>query len=78
MAPDQGGPPTYVEDGVTGLLTDTSDPTALGASLSRALDLAAAEGAEARAAYARQVVLDRFGISRMAASLAEIYRRVAS
>ena len=78
VAPDQGGPPTYVEDGVTGLLTDTSDPTALGAALSRALDLAAAEGAEVRAAYARQVVLDRFGISTMAASLAEIYRRVAS
>lgn len=78
VAPDQGGPPTYLEDGVTGLLTDTSDTTALGAALARALDLAAAEGAEARAAYARQVVLDRFGISTMAASLADVYRRVAS
>ena len=77
VAPDHGGPPTYVEHGVTGMLVDTGDPAALGDGVSAVLDLAAAPGAETRAAHARQVVLDRFSITTMAGALAGIYREVA-
>jgi glycosyltransferase involved in cell wall biosynthesis len=77
VAPNDGGPPTYVEDGVTGVLVDTADPAALGDAVSAALDLAAAPDSEARAAHARQVVLDRFSITTMAQSLAPVYGEVA-
>ena len=76
VAPDHGGPPTYVERGVTGVLVDTTEPADLGAAVSEALDLAAAPGAEARAAHARQVVVDRFSITTMAGALARVYAEV--
>ncbi|MFN2318645.1 MAG: glycosyltransferase [Dermatophilaceae bacterium] len=77
VAPDHGGPPTYVEPGVTGVLVDTTDTRALGGAICEALDLAAGPGAQARAAHARQVVVDRFSITTMAAALADVYREVA-
>ncbi|WP_291043640.1 glycosyltransferase [Herbiconiux sp.] len=43
VAPDGGGPATYVEDGVTGFLTRTWDPSALTETIDRALDAADAE-----------------------------------
>lgn len=76
VAPDHGGPPTYVEHGTTGVLVDTTDPALLGAAVAEALDLAAAPGADDRAAHARQVVVDRFSISTMAGALARVYQEV--
>lgn len=76
VAPHEGGPPTYIEDGVTGLLVDTADPVALGRAVAAALDLAAASDTEERAAHARQVVLDRFSITTMAQALAPVYADV--
>lgn len=77
VAPGHGGPPTYVEDGRTGVLVDTSDPGLLGEAVAEALRLAASDDADERAAHARQVVLDRFSIRTMAAALADVYRGVA-
>ncbi|MFB2584644.1 glycosyltransferase [Herbiconiux liukaitaii] len=81
VAPDGGGPATYVEDGVTGFLTRTWDPAALAASIDRALAAAAAETADAlegsrRAARSRGVVERDFTIQAMATSLGGVYRQV--
>jgi glycosyltransferase involved in cell wall biosynthesis len=78
VAPNGGGPATYVDDGLTGVLTDTSRPDALAAGVGRALDLATSPGAELRDRRARAVVRERFGIDTMAASLCEVYTDVAS
>ncbi len=51
--PWEGGPATYVEDGVTGVLVDTRVPAALAGAVVAALDLTAAPGAEDRAAGGR-------------------------
>jgi glycosyltransferase involved in cell wall biosynthesis len=76
VAPRVGGPATYVEHGVTGLLVDTTSQDALAEAVVTALDLAVAPGAAARAEHARTMVAERFGIGTMAASLAGIYDRV--
>jgi glycosyltransferase involved in cell wall biosynthesis len=76
VAPREGGPATYVEHGVTGLLVETSSPKALAAALVAALDLAADRGAATRADRARALVAERFGIATMAASLAAVYSQV--
>lgn len=77
VAPDSGGPATYVEHGVTGVLTDTGDARALASALASALDLAARPDADARAARAQRLVAERFSIDTMAGALAAIYREVA-
>ncbi len=76
VAPKEGGPATYVDNGVTGILANTGSVGDLAAAVVTALDLAAAPGADLRAAQARQLVQDRFGIETMAAALADIYRDV--
>lgn len=76
VAPRDGGPATYVEHGVTGLLADTGSPAALAAALVSALDLASAPGAADRADKARTLVTDQFSIQTMASALAAIYREV--
>ncbi|MEO8830425.1 glycosyltransferase [Lapillicoccus sp.] len=78
VAPKEGGPATYVDNGVTGILVDTGSPRELAAAVVAALDLAAATGADLRAAQARRLVKERFGIETMAAALAGLYRDVAS
>ena len=78
VAPDGGGPATYVDDGVTGVLTDTAHEPALAEAVVRALDLAASAGATLRDHRSRAVVRERFGIDTMAAALAEVYGAVAS
>jgi glycosyltransferase involved in cell wall biosynthesis len=78
VAPAGGGPATYVADGETGILTDTSTPYAVAAATHAALDLAVAPGADARAREAQHMVRTRFGIDTMAVSLAEVYQRVAA
>ncbi|HSP59664.1 MAG TPA: glycosyltransferase [Ornithinimicrobium sp.] len=76
VAPREGGPATYVEQGSTGLLVDTSSPGALAAAVGSALELAAAPDAAARADRARALVAERFGVATMASSLAALYSEV--
>ncbi len=70
VAPRAGGPPSYVEDGVTGRLVDTLDPHALAAAIHDALDLAGRPG---RAEHARNLVEERFTIQAMAETLVPAY-----
>ncbi len=78
VAPDAGGPATYVEQGVTGVLVDTSSPEALAEAVTSALDLAADPGEAAGADSARAALRERFGIDATATALDEVYRGVAS
>ena len=74
VAPARGGPATYVEDGVTGVLAgDGVD--ALGAALRLA---AALTGDPGRVVRAQRLVRDRFDIRRMADALGGVYGAVAS
>jgi glycosyltransferase involved in cell wall biosynthesis len=70
VAPRIGGPASYVEDGVTGLLVDTMDRAALGAGIHGALDVAGLPG---RLERAQRLVLERFTIGAMSDALAPIY-----
>ena len=70
VAPRAGGPPSYVEDGITGRLVDTLDREALAAAIHDALDLADRSG---RADRARSLVDERLTIRAMADSLVPIY-----
>jgi len=73
VAPAGGGPATYVEPGVTGVLVNTQNPTALRNALRAALDLAARPDREQRAGQARDLVRDRFTVQAMAHTLAGVY-----
>ena len=73
VAPHGGGPATYVEPGVTGVLVDTRDPAEVAAGLHAALDISPAEDRRERAA---DTVSDRFTIEAMAAALSTIYASV--
>jgi glycosyltransferase involved in cell wall biosynthesis len=70
VAPRAGGPPSYVEEGVTGRLVDTLDKGALAAAIHDALDLAGRPG---RAEHARDLVEERFTIRSMAGTLVPAY-----
>jgi glycosyltransferase involved in cell wall biosynthesis len=74
VAPREGGPPTYVQDGVTGLLVDTTDALAIGQGLLGALELAREPAVADRT---RAVVESRFTLERMAQALVPVYRRGA-
>jgi len=76
VAPRDGGPATYVEHGITGVLADTGSLGALGGALTSALDLASAPDAAERADQARAMVTEHFSIQTMATALAVIYRGV--
>ncbi|WP_316293625.1 glycosyltransferase, partial [Clavibacter michiganensis] len=78
VAPASGGPATYVEDGVTGLLVDTTDPGDLATGIARALDIAAGPDADAAADRARDMVARTFTIQAMAGTLSRVYRDVAA
>ena len=73
VGPDRGGPPTYIEDGRTGVLVDTTDLHALRAGLARA---ASARLDSARAERARSLVRERFTVGAMAEQLVEMYSNV--
>ncbi|WP_208095747.1 glycosyltransferase family 4 protein [Leucobacter weissii] len=77
VAPERGGPATYLDHGDTGFLTDTSNVETLRATLATALDAAEQPGPEARMARARSVVAERFSIRSMAEHLTRIYASVA-
>jgi len=82
VAPAGGGPATYVEDGVTGFLTRTSDAALLAASMSDALDAMRLESAQtattdARPHRSRETVLRNFTIQAMASALSVVYADVS-
>jgi glycosyltransferase involved in cell wall biosynthesis len=77
VAPDGGGPATYIEDGVTGILTATWDRSRLHDALDVAVTAAAAEPDDARAERSRAMVRDNFTIERMSLALGGVYRTVA-
>ena len=76
VAPNGGGPATYVQQGVTGLLAPTWDVSLLGAAMTEALAIAAAETDDGRAALSRATVAESFTIQAMARALADVYERV--
>ena len=77
VAPDGGGPATYVEDGVTGVLAATWDAARLCEAMADALDLAALPD-DGRAQRAHAMVAQRFTIQTMARALAPVYDEVAA
>ncbi|QTE28216.1 glycosyltransferase [Pengzhenrongella sicca] len=78
VAPAGGGPATYVADGVTGFLVNTTDGAALAAGLRDALALAAGPSAQDGAGLALELVRRRFTIGAMARALAAVYRDVSA
>ena len=76
VAPGGGGPATYLEHGVTGLLVDTTSTDVLAGAVVAALGLAAAPDAAASAQHAKDVVTAGFSIATMASSLAAVYSEV--
>ncbi len=74
VVPRIGGPATYVQDGDTGVLVDTADPSAIAAGLAKALALAPDQG---RARRARDLVRGQFTIEGMARTMALVYGRPA-
>jgi len=77
VAPDAGGPATYVEDGTTGILVNTADAAELSDGITQALDLAAGPFGEEFAQRAADMVAGTFAIQAMAGTLAEVYHSVA-
>jgi glycosyltransferase involved in cell wall biosynthesis len=77
IAPDKGGPATYVEHGTTGFLVNTSDAAALAGGIGDALELAAGPFGDEFARRAADMVASTFAIQAMASTLAEVYNSVA-
>ena len=78
VAPAGGGPATYVENGVTGLLVDTRNHAALAAGVVSALALAQGPLGTEYAERASRMVADNFTIQAMASTLTNVYRDVAA
>ena len=72
VAPIAGGPSTYLRDGETGVLCDTSSVPGLAAAIERAAGLVDRPG---RAERAREQVLTTLTIEQMAEALAGLYPR---
>lgn len=77
VAPDGGGPATYVEEGVTGFLINTGDRGALARAVLAAFDLAQSPFGPEYADRARAMVASSFTIEAMADTLTGVYRDVA-
>lgn len=75
VAPDGGGPATYVAHERTGMLTATWDRGQLEAAVRAALEVAAVAD-PSRVDEARALVRDKFTIQAMAAALGPVYRDV--
>jgi len=76
VAPDSGGPATYVADGVTGVLTQTWNTSALEEGVATALAVAERPD-RPRADTAYEMVSENFTIQAMASALGPVYRGVA-
>ncbi|TFC66950.1 glycosyltransferase [Cryobacterium sp. TMT2-4] len=77
VAPNSGGPATYVEHAVTGFLVDTGNQTALAGGIIAALELAAGPLGPEYADRAGEMVSRSFTIQAMAETLTRVYRDVA-
>lgn len=71
VAPERGGPRTYVDHGATGVLCDTLSIGALRDAIVEAIAMTATQG---RADRSRAMVRDHLGIEQMAERLGEVYR----
>ena len=78
VAPDAGGPATYVENGVTGHLAPTWDIDRLREAMSRAIESSTAETTDERALRSRSTVERSFTIQAMARALDEVYAGVSA
>jgi glycosyltransferase involved in cell wall biosynthesis len=76
VAPEGGGPSTYVRQGDTGFLTRTWDVEALRLAMAQALEAAGDETTEARAGRSRDTVERSFTIQAMARALSGVYGTV--
>ncbi|MDN4640461.1 glycosyltransferase family 4 protein [Agreia sp. PsM10] len=76
VTPDAGGPATYVDDGVTGVLVDTGSVSGVRRGMADALLIAARDEPE-RVTAARGIVRDRFTVQAMATALERVYATVA-
>ncbi|MHC5794911.1 glycosyltransferase [Lacisediminihabitans sp. FW035] len=76
VAPDGGGPATYVEEGVTGFLTPTWDVDLLRRAMVEALEASIAEEDADRATASRATVEQSFTIQAMARALSNVYQGV--
>ena len=76
VAPEGGGPSTYVRQGDTGYLTRTWDVDALRSAMGQALEAAGDETTEARAGRSRDTVERSFTIQAMARALTGVYETV--
>jgi len=74
VAPNAGGPATYVHEGLTGCLADTASVADVREALRRA---AAARADETRAQRTSDLVRSRYTVEAMATSLAAVYTDVA-
>ena len=70
LGPASGGPPTYIDDGITGVLTDTGTVSGLREGLRRA---AATRSDRTRADLATTTVREHFTIDAMARGLIDLY-----
>ncbi|MET0589690.1 MAG: glycosyltransferase [Naasia sp.] len=77
VAPDGGGPATYVAEGATGFLTSTWDADRLAEAMASALDASLAEKGDRRAQRSHRTVQKSFTIQRMAEALGGVYAGVA-
>jgi len=78
VAPNAGGPATYVEDGTTGILVDTGNSAHLARGITEALDLAGGPFGDEFAQRAADMVAGTFAIQAMADTLAGVYGSVAA
>ncbi|MBC7760685.1 MAG: glycosyltransferase [Candidatus Saccharibacteria bacterium] len=76
VAPDGGGPATYVEEGVTGFLAPTWDVVPLRCAMTKALGASLAEDTADRAAASRATVEVSYTIQAMARALSNVYQGV--
>jgi glycosyltransferase involved in cell wall biosynthesis len=76
VAPDGGGPATYVENGDTGFTTRTWDLEALRDAMTEAFERAQSEESDDRASRSRATVERSFTIQAMAGALAGVYAGV--
>ena len=77
VGPAAGGPATYIEDGVTGVLVDTRRPDEVARGMRDAFDLATAPGQAERIDRAVERVRADFTVQAMADRLSAIYAGAA-
>lgn len=77
VGPAAGGPATYIDDGVTGVLVDTRRPDQVARAIRAAFDLAGAPGQAERMDRALERVRADFTVQAMAERLSTIYAGAA-